>query len=145
MNTKTVQPNQLRNFNGQHLLVLGRFGAGDDWLVCRVVDRPAPRLKEEFQTSREGYVAQYTLAATMSDRWLRFFSKVESYLSAEDSVNCKTLFDCSRTEQPVPEALQSKIGPEWTCNDTKEQLLFLDAIVRKEYEDFLSILEPVGV
>ena len=143
MDNKTIQPNQVRNFKGQHLLVLGKFGAGDHWLVCRLIDRPAPRLKEEFQTSKKGFIAQYTLAATMSDRWLRFFSKVESYLSDEDTSDCKRLLDCSRTEQPVPEALQSKLGPEWTVNDTKEQLLFLDAIVRQEYEDFLSILEPL--
>lgn len=144
MDTKTVQPNQVRNFRGQHLLVLGKYGTGDFWLVCRVVDRPAPRFKEEFQTSHAGMVAQYTLAATMSDRHLRFFSVVESYLTDEDASDCMTLLDCNRKEQPAPAELQPRLGPEWSWQDTKEQLLFLDAIVQKEYQDFLSILEPVN-
>lgn len=143
MDTKTVQTNQLRNFKGQHLLVLGKYNAGDYWLVCRVIDRPHPRCQEEFQTSKEGIVAQYTLTATMSDRWLRFFSKVEDWLTDQDTADCRKLFDSNTKELPIPQELQEKVGPEWSWQDTKEQLLFMDAIVQKEYQDFLSILEPV--
>ena len=143
MDCKTVRPNQIRDFKGQHLVVLGKYGTGDFWLVCRLSSVSEPRCKEEYQTQKENCVAQYTLAATMSDRWLRFNSNVVDQMSAGDVYNCKRLFECNQKEWPLPADLSERIGPEWNWRAAKNFFVFLEQVVQAEYKEFLSILEPI--
>ena len=136
-----IQPNQIRDLQGQKILVLENTN-GDYWLVCRLSRRDAPACREEYQLPFPKMQAQFTFTAKMSSRWLRFHSHWIGSISDAEMTAIQSLRFALDHQKPIPKNLAEKIGPEWTPDWTLEELQLFDQVVRKEEEEFRAVLEP---
>ena len=137
-----VCPNQIRNLQGQMILVLERVN-GDYWRVCRLSHRDAPICNEEYSLPFPKLQAQYTFTADMSERWIRFNSKWIGSIDDAEASAIRSLRFLLERNKPIPSNLAVKIGPEWSADWPRQDLILFDQIVRQEQQEFEEVLEPL--